>query len=108
MFLVLQSMGVAKSILKFVAVAEKVFPVAIYGQAGQLAFPHLVMPGTSLLGLAAGCLGTLALTSLDLRLCGTLYATRGGRGKVSFNWGSRLVIVLQCFFTMVVMEGRTG
>ena len=76
MFLVLQSMGVAKSILKFADVAEKVFPVAIYGQAGQLAFPHLVMPGKSLLGLAAGCLGTLALTSLDLRLGGTLYATR--------------------------------
>ena len=72
MFLVLQSMGVAKSILKFVAVAEKVLPVAIYGQAGQLAFPHLVMPGTSLLGLAAGCLGTLALTSLDLRSGRTL------------------------------------
>ena len=72
MFLVLQSIEVAKSSLKSVAEALKVFPVSMYGQEGQLAFPHLAMPGTTLLGLAAGLAGTLALISLDLRFGATL------------------------------------
>ena len=72
MFLVLQSIEVAKSSLKSVAEALMVFPVTMYGQEGQLAFPHHAMPGTTLLGLAAGLVGTLALISLDLRFGATL------------------------------------
>ena len=72
MFLVLQSIEVAKSNLKSVAEALKVFPVTMYGQEGQLAFPHLAMPGTTPLGLYAVLGGTLALISLDLRFGATL------------------------------------
>ena len=70
--LVLQSLEMVKSTLKSVADVLKVFSVNMYGQEWKLAFPHLAMPGTTLLGLAAGLGGTLALISLDLRFGATL------------------------------------
>ena len=72
MFLVLKSMGVVKSILKVVDASLNVFPVWMYGQAGQFAFPHFDMPVRILLGLDAGFGGTLALMSFDLRFGATL------------------------------------
>ena len=91
------------STVQLVAVALTVFPSLTKGQIGQLL--HFVIPGMILLGLFWGVVGTFERIILSLMFWGLLYATRGGRGKTSFKWGSFSIIVLQCFF---IIFGRAG
>ena len=80
-------------------------PTFTNGQIGHLL--HLVMPGIVLFGLEGTGGGTLLLIIVSLIFLGLLYATRGGWGKVSFKYGS-LVIVLQCLFIIPDIDGSLG
>ena len=92
------------SILKLLCVASIFLPSLIKGQAAHL--KHFFIVFKSLLGLEVGG-GIFALISFCLIFGGLLYATRGGKGNISHNLGS-CIIVLQCFLTMPVMEGNLG
>ena len=59
---------------------------------------HTVLGGSGLKGLAW----------LNEGADATLYATRGGSGNTSLNFGSWVVIDLQCFLTIWVIEGSLG
>ena len=80
----------------------------VYMNGQMLQSLHFFMPGCVLTGLLGAMGGTLALITLSFMLGGRLYATKGGRGYTSLRWGSVLVIVLQCFFTMLVIDGNLG
>ena len=92
------------SILKLLCVASIFLPSLIKGQAAHL--KHFFIVFKSLLGLEVGG-GIFALISFCLIFGGLLYATRGGKGNISHNLGS-CIIVLQCFLTMSVIEGNLG